>query len=178
MNCNDFPRDFGKGYGECLLIEKGLEKSRLINTVSHFAKITGRIYLKNMTQILESVREDYDCLCEYKDQGWRIIKLWGVKGAKPYCDNRFLVFSNKFYLQFIRLLHQQHQERCFYIETQFYEAFKQLEKEQMIISIFLVSPDFQGIAGHFKGKDYSSKKERMKFLTRWWTRKLIPSLHL
>ncbi|TAF10952.1 MAG: hypothetical protein EAZ77_02270 [Nostocales cyanobacterium] len=178
LNCNDFPRKFGKGYGESLLIEKGLEKSTLINTVTHFAKITGRIYLKNMTQILENAKVDYDCLCDYKDQGWKIRRLWGEKNVNPHCDTRFLVFSQEFYHQNIKPLHQQHEEGCFYIETQLYQAIKSLEKQNNIISRFAVEPDFQGIAGHFGGKNYSSKKERAKFKIRTWTRKFIPSLHL
>ncbi|ACK67505.1 conserved hypothetical protein [Rippkaea orientalis PCC 8801] len=178
LNCNDFPRQLGKGYGECLLIEKGLEQSNLIQTVTHFAKITGRIYLKNMTQILERTEEYYDCLCDYKDQGWRIRKLWGEKYVGPHCDTRFLVFSRDFYQNYIKPLHQQHQKGCFYIETQFYDQIKSLEGEQKIINRFAIEPDFQGIAGHFGGKNYSSRKERTKFMIRAWTRKLIPTLHL
>ncbi|MTJ14661.1 hypothetical protein FJR11_19190 [Anabaena sp. UHCC 0187] len=178
LNNNDFPRKFGKGYGECLLIEKGLEKSSLINTVTHFAKVTGRIYLKNMTQILENTKEDYECLCDYKDQGWRIRRLWGEKNVTAHCDTRFLVFTQEFYHQNIKPLHQQHEQGSFRIETQFYQAIKSLEGQQKIISRFGIEPDFQGIAGHFGGKNYSSKKERAKFMIRSWTRRLIPSLHL
>ncbi|WP_413172912.1 hypothetical protein [Anabaena azotica] len=178
LNCNDFPRELGKGYGESLLIEKGLEQSSLINTVTYFAKITGRIYLKNMTQILASVKEDYDCLCDYKDQGWRIKRLLGNNEVNPYCDTRFLVFNQDFYHHNIKPLHQQHKEGCFYIETQFYRAIKSLEGKQKIISRFAIEPDFQGIAGHFGGKNYSSRKERAKYIIRSWTRKFIPMLYL
>ncbi|TAE56153.1 MAG: hypothetical protein EAZ87_18970 [Nostocales cyanobacterium] len=178
LNCNDFPRVFGKGYGESLLIEKGLSQSHLINTVTHFGKITGRIYLKNMTNILESVQENYDCLCDYKDQTWRLKKLLGKTDVSPYCDTRFLVFSQNFYQQTLKPLHQKHQEGCFYLETQFYQAIKNAEKEYKVINRFYIEPDFQGIAGHFGGKDYSSKKERVKLRIRALSRKLIPALHL
>lgn len=178
LDCNDFPREFGKGYGESSLIEQGLLKSHLINTVTHFAKITGRIYLKNMTQILESTKENYDCLCDYKDQGWKIKKILGKKDVSPYCDTRFLVFSQQFYEQTIKPLHQKHQEGCFYLETRFYQAIKNAEGQQKVISRFSVEPDFQGIAGHFGGKNYSSRTERVKFVIRSWTRKILPILHL
>jgi hypothetical protein len=178
LNCNDFPREFGKGYGESLLIEKGLFQSNLINTVTHFAKITGRIYLKNMTQILESTKENYDCLCDYKDQGWKIKKILGKKDVSPYCDTRFLVFSQNFYEHTIKPLHQKHEKGCFYLETRFYQAIKTVERQQKVISRFVIEPDFQGIAGHFGGKNYSSKKERAKFMMRSLTRKVIPMLHL
>ena len=177
LDCNDFPRDFGKGYGESLLIDRGLEKSNLIKTVTHFGKITGRIYLKNMEEILETIEENYDCLCDYKDLGWKIKKLFGKKDVRPYCDTRFLVFSQQFYHNNIKPLHQKHQQGCFYLELEFYQAFKSLEGKEKITYRFLVEPDFQGIAGHFGGKNYSSKSERVKFQLRSLSRQLMPFLH-
>ncbi|GBF81723.1 hypothetical protein [Aphanothece sacrum] len=181
LNCNDFPRKFGKGYGECLLIEKGLEQSNLIKTVTHFAKITGRIYLQNITQVLESISEPYDCLCDYKDQGWRLKKLLGEESAGPNCDTRFLVFSQKFYHEIIKPLHQKHKEGtvsyCFYIESQFYQAINNLADKYKVITRFLIEPDFKGIAGHFGGKNYSSPQERAKFFIRSIGRKITPWIH-
>jgi hypothetical protein len=178
LDCNDFPREFGKGYGESLLIDRGLEKSSLINTVTHFGKITGRIYLKNMTEILATTEENYDCLCDYKDFGWKVKRLIGKKDVRPYCDTRFIVFNQDFYNHNIRPLHQQHQKGCFYLELEFYQAFKRLAEKEKIISRFVVEPDFQGIAGHFGGKNYSSKSERIKFRLRSMSRRMMPFLHL
>lgn len=107
LDCNDFPRKLGKGYGECLLIEKGLEKSSLIKTVTHFAKLTGRIYLKNITQILETSPE-CDCLCDYKDMGYILKRIGGEKSASPYCDTRFLTFRKEIYDQYFKPIHQKH----------------------------------------------------------------------
>jgi hypothetical protein len=183
LNCNEFPRKLGKGYGECLLIEKGLEQSSLIKTVTHFAKITGRIYLQNMSNILTIAPVAYDCLCDYKDHGYIFKRLGTDKSASPHCDTRFLVFSKSFYDKYIRLVHQKHREKYgensnFYIETQFYQAIKNAETQAKIISRFPIEPDFRGIAGHFGGKDYSSPPERTKFLIRSLLRKLTPWLHI
>lgn len=181
LNCNDFPRKLGKGYGECLLIEEGLTQSNLIKTVTHFAKITGRIYLKNITQVLTSLQEPFDCLCDYKDQGWRLRRLLGQKDVGPHCDTRFLVFSQEFYQKIIKPLHQKHKDGtvfyCFYIETQFYEAIKKSEDTYRVITRFKVEPDFRGIAGHWGGKNYGSLTERSKFFVRVFGRKTAPFLH-
>ena len=178
LNCNDFPRQLGKGYGECLLIEKGLEKSKLIESVSYFAKITGRIYLLNLTEILEAVTEPFNCLCDLKEHGWAIRKMWGERQVSPHSDTRFWVCKNEFYNLYIKPLHQQHQQGCFYIETKFYKAIKAAKKQEKIINRLAIEPNFYGIAGHFQGKDYGSRRERIKFIIRSLTRRLLPGLHL
>ena len=183
LDCNHFPRKLGKGYGESLLIEKGVKQSHLIENVTHFAKITGRIYLKNITQILETITQSYDCLCDYKDQGWRLKRLGGEKTAHPHCDTRFLVFRKEFYRDCIQPLHQKHREKTedkiyFYVESQYYKAIRAGTKNHTIVSRFSVEPNFQGVAGHFGGKDYSSGSERVKYRIRGMMRKITPWLHL
>lgn len=183
LNCNEFPRKLGKGYGESLLLEKGLEQSKLIHSVTHFAKMTGRIYLNNLTELLASIRQPYDCLCDYKDQGWRLKQFAGEKSASPHCDTRFLVFRKEFYAEHIKPLHQRHRESagesaCFYLESQFYQAIQKAAASKTVISRFPIEPDFRGVAGHFGGKDYSSSKERAKFKMRLLMRKATPWLHL
>ncbi|MFM7440246.1 MAG: hypothetical protein ACKO2V_16895, partial [Snowella sp.] len=171
LNCNDFPRNLGKGYGESLLVEKGIQKSKLIDSVTYFAKLTGRIYLTNLTELLTSVRQNYDCLCDYKDQGWKLKQIAGEKTASPHCDTRFLVFRRQFYTKYIQPLHQRHRENagdraCFYLESQFYRAIQAAAARETVISRFPIEPDFRGIAGHWGGKDYISSRERVKFKAR------------
>ena len=178
LNCNDFPRRFSKGYGECLLIEKGLKKSKLVNSVTHIAKITGRIYLRNLSQLLQYPQKTYDCYCDYKDHGWILRRLWGEKQVSPHCDTRFLVFSKQFYERYLMPLHQQHNEGGFCIETEVYDGIKKAEKEAKVISRFPIEPKFDGVAGHFGGKDYNSKIEKFKFMGRSLNRKILPWLHL
>ena len=177
LNCNDFPREFGKGYGESVLIEQGIAKSEIVDNVTHIGKITGRIHLLNLTRLLQGVQEPYDCLCDFKDQGWRIRRLWGEKYVGPHCDTRFFVFTKEFYNQYLKPLHHQHKERGFCIETQVYEALKEAETKTKIIDRFSLEPDFRGVAGHFQGKNYDSMLERTKFTIRWLARKVTPWLH-
>ena len=178
LNCNDFPRSLGKGYGESVLIEKGIKQSELIETATYVAKITGRIYLLNLTEILESVKEDYDCLCDFKDQGWRIKRLLGEKTACPNSDTRLLVFSKELYQQYFQPLHNNHQEGCFYFETKYYHAILEARQKFKVISRFAIEPNFRGIAGHFGGKNYSSKPEQIKYIIRSFLRKIAPYIHL
>ena len=180
LNCNDFPRQYGKGFGECLLIEKGLEQSTLFQDVTHIAKITGRIYLENLTEVLLSIKKPFDCFCDYKDQGYKLRRLWGQKTAGPHCDTRFLIFSKQFYSQQIKPLHIRHQQQesgGFCIEAEFYRAIKKAEANSKVISRFSVEPKFSGVAGHFGGKDYDSNLEKTKYQIRSFSRVAVPWLH-
>lgn len=178
LNCNDYPRFLGKGYGESLLIEKGIEKSQIIKTVTHVAKITGRIYLLNLTEILEKVPEPYDCLCDFKDQGWLVKRLLGEFTARPNSDTRLLVFSKHLYYQYFQALHNREMSECFYFELEYYQAILQAQKQFKVINRFPLEPKFRGIAGHFSGKDYGSKPEQVKYILRSVIRKIAPWIHL
>jgi hypothetical protein len=180
LNCNDFPRRYGKGFGECLLIEKGLEQSTIFPTVTHIAKITGRIYLENLTKLVLSINQPFDCFCDYKDQGYKIRRLWGEKHVGPHCDTRFLIFSTEFYQENIKPLHIKHQQkepRGFCIEAEFYQAIKQAEIKNTVISRFLIEPKFSGVSGHFGGKDYDSTLEKTKYQIRSLSRFAVPWIH-
>jgi hypothetical protein len=180
LNCNDFPRRYGKGFGECLLIAKGLEQSNLYKTVTHISKITGRIYLENLTTIVSSIGKPFDCFCDYKDQGYKLRKLWGETHVGPHCDTRFLIFSKQFYSDYIKPLHIKHQQkepRGFCIEAEFYYAIKAAEANNTVISRFAVEPKFSGVAGHFGGKDYDSTLEKTKYQIRSFSRVALPWIH-
>jgi hypothetical protein len=178
LDCNDFPKFLGKGYGESLLIEKGIEKSELIKTVTHVAKITGRIYLLNLTKILEKAPDSYDCLCDFKDQGWFIKRLLGQSTARPNSDTRLLVFSKDLYFKCFQPLHHRELSNCFYFELEYYQAILQAKSQFKVINRFPIEPKFRGIAGHFGGKDYGSKPEQVKYALKSVLRKVAPWIHL
>lgn len=178
LNCNNFPRYLGKGYGESLLIEQGVAKSELIKNVNYIAKITGRLFLINLTHILEKTNAPFDCICDFKDQGYLLKRLLGEKTASPNCDTRFLVFTKKFYHDVLQNLHKNHTTGNFYFELQYYSAIKKELNKYNIINRFPIEPNFRGIAGHFGGKNYGSNKEKVKYYIRSILRYIIPSIHL
>ena len=179
INSNTFPRSYGKGYGEISLIDQGFKQSELIQKANCVAKITGRIKLLNLTEILESVSGSYDCLYDIKDQGWVIKKyLFQETTASPYVDTRFLVFKKEFYLKYFQPLLYNHQNGCFYMESKIYQGIQSAKPDQKLIERFPIEPEFYGIAGHFQGKDYNSPVEKFKFNIRFLGRKVAPWIHL
>ena len=132
----------------------------------------------NLTEIVINVKKNYDCLCDFKDQGYLIKRLLGEKTANPNCDTRFLVFSKKLYHKYFQPLHQKHHQGCFYFELQYYNAIKKARQEFTVIERFPIEPKFSGIAGHFQGKNYDSKSEQLKYFIRSNLRQVTPWIHL
>jgi hypothetical protein len=129
-----------------------------------------------MTELLTSIREDFDCLCDFKEP--YLKKLTREKDAVPYADTRFLVFGKSFYHRYIRPLHDNHREGCFYSEHQYRRAIEGAVPSARVLTRFPVEPKFAGIAGHFQGKNYSSSIERVKYAVRSLSRALAPGLYL
>ncbi|VXD12899.1 hypothetical protein [Planktothrix paucivesiculata] len=176
---NNFPRSYGKGYGEISLIDQGFKQSKLIQEADYIAKITGRIKLLNLTKILSHISDDYDCLCDIKDQGWIIKKyLFQETTASPYTDTRFLVFKKEFYLKYFKPLLDNHQDGCFYMEQKIYQGIQAAKLDQKLMERFFIEPNFSGISGHFQGKDYDSPIEKLKFNIRAFARQVAPWIHL
>lgn len=49
---NNYDKKLGKGYGEALIIEYGFKKSQFIKEAKDIVKITGRLIIKNIEQLL------------------------------------------------------------------------------------------------------------------------------
>ncbi len=55
---NNYPRYLGKGYGEYRIIDKALTESKLIKETDNIVKVTGRIFIKNIYDIISSYNQD------------------------------------------------------------------------------------------------------------------------
>ncbi len=51
---NNYSRSLGKGYGEALIINEAIKRSRFLQESKYVIKITGRLIIKNINQILSS----------------------------------------------------------------------------------------------------------------------------
>jgi hypothetical protein len=129
-----------------------------------------------MTDILEAIKHQFECLCDFK---WPILQQLRNKQNNPsYADTRFLVFSKYFYERYLHPMHKNHQQGCFYSEHRYYQAINLASQSANVCKRFPVEPKFSGIAGHFEGKDYNSRSEQLKYAIRVLTRQTMPWLYL
>ncbi len=55
FNGNDFDKTKGKGYGEGIIIKKAFETSQFIEDSKYVIKITGRLILSNIQQVISKL---------------------------------------------------------------------------------------------------------------------------
>lgn len=175
LNINNFPREFGKGYGELNLISSALEQSELIKKAGYIAKVTGRLIVTNISQILESTSNPIDALCDLRDHPlYEWLKL-------PYCgrmcDTRLIIFTPAFFEKHLKHLISNHDQGGFSIEDKFYHAMKRVDDGTRVLCRFPIEAEYRGLAGH-KNKNYSGNKEVLKRTIRSFCRKVFPWLRI
>ena len=180
FDCNDFPREKGKSFGELLLIEKALERSRLARDVKYIGKLTGRNLLLNITALLETISSDFALCCDIRDHNF--YELLGMPDCGHHCDSRFFIFTRSFHSRYLKgTLAALPFANGYLIEGLLFDLVKTVERTDPIIKRFRVEPDFRGTAGHFmknRAKDYGSATEIMKRRIRSCSRRVAPWLYI
>lgn len=184
--CNDFPAIWGKGYGEMLLIDRALESSKLLAESPYFAKLTGRLRVLNMSDILLKTRGDYQMLCELRDHHFfrntgipylSIFKKMGIPYQATHGETRFFVIAKELFNEHFRGRYEQWQVPEWSMEAFLYQQVKKLEPHGRIVCRFPVEPIYAGIAGS-TGKDYGGSKERIRRTVRGLLRRACPNLRV
>jgi hypothetical protein len=97
LRLNDFPVEYGIGYGEFRLLDEGIARSKLIGPGTHIVKLTGRLRVRNLTAILHRLPPSLDLaldIAPYKDP------------RDGFVDTRLMVISQSFYTRRIAGMYQ------------------------------------------------------------------------
>jgi hypothetical protein len=177
---NEFPREWGKSFGELLLIEQALGHSRLASEATYVGKMTGRNLLVNLSALLRSVRCEFDLYCDIRDHNF--YQLLGMPDCGHHCDSRFFVFSHSYYNQYLKSNHFSSLTKSgHFIERLLFDLVKATENHKKVIKRFDIEPDFRGSAGHFiknRPKNYGSQREVLKRRIRACSRRVAPWLYI
>ena len=180
LNCNDYPRERGKSYGELLLIKETMQASRLAHSSKYVGKMTGRNLLLNLIALLERTPADFELFCDIRDHNF--YKLLRMPDCGHHCDSRFFVFTPGFFERhFLPVYSSASFADGYPIENILYDLVKRWEKTERIVKRFSVEPEYAGMAGHFiksKAKDYGSAAEVLKRRIRSCSRRVTPWLHI
>ena len=153
----------GKGYGESQIIEYALHHSSFINEDSVIIKITGRLLVNNIRQIIDSLK--------YKNDFVTCLFHSDLK----FADSRIFCGTTSFYKEFLR-----YKERMNDFEGIFFEhilASTVLESSYRFIP-FTEEPLISGISGS-TGKQYHKHhpEERTRILYQCYAWILLKQVH-
>ncbi|MCL4839928.1 MAG: hypothetical protein KJ058_18405, partial [Thermoanaerobaculia bacterium] len=173
LDCNSFRGDLGRGYGEGLLIDGALERSRLLTYGHGFVKLTGRQRVCNLTAVLERLSRQTSSAFDLRDHG--LYERLGIPGAGCYCDTRMFIAEREFFNRELRQLYLKEPEpgHEFNLEGAYFEALRPLAGYPGLSLRFPVEPRFAGRAGHWH-KDYDSPRAVFKYQVRRVLRRLFP----
>jgi hypothetical protein len=98
LQLNDFPVEYGIGYGEFRLLDEGIAQSKAIKAGEQFVKLTGRLRVRNLTAILRRIPSTADLAADivpYKS------------ACDGFVDTRLMVVSHQFYVARIAGMYKQ-----------------------------------------------------------------------
>ena len=165
--------NFGKGYGEFKLLDQGLERSRVLRRSDVLWKVTGRLQVLNMTELIATAPADYDFYCDL-----RSVPLIGERfGGNDWMELRAFSCSVPAYDRLMR----GHYPRLKGLSPEHY-FFQSVKAEWRlgvgnIVPRFRLQPRFAGFGGH-RNADYQGASYQRKDAIRSLARRLAPWLWL
>jgi hypothetical protein len=165
----DYPAENGKGYGEFFMLDNALASQPERSETKKFWKVTGRLIVSNISQLIASAPHTYDIYCDMRDVPW----IGGSLGGNKWMDLRFFSFTLPAYQKFLRGKFGS----AFVLEIEF---FAQLMQQWMngnidLVPRFTTQPLYVGFSG-YSNAGYGSLAYRSKTLLRRITRRCAPGL--
>jgi hypothetical protein len=137
----------GKGFGEGESIKYALDKSDILKRCNQFFKLTGRLIVKNMDEIVETTRSASSFIYHPKT----IYRIY-----KDHIETYFYKVDKKVYVEYLIDAHQDIDESDFrYLEHVFYEKLSFLDFRS-----FKTVPLISGFSGT-SGNPYDLDTKRM-----------------
>lgn len=164
----------GKGTGETQMLDYGLSHSRFLCETDIFWKVTGRLKVLNMAQLLKTAPAGYELYCDLRD----VPLIGDALGGNRWMDLRVFSCTVRNYNQLMRgraldfsSLH------CSPEKTIFEDVKNLMNTGEKVVPRFLVQPKIAGFSG-FGNASYRSKSYIAKESLRQVTRLVAPWLWL
>ena len=165
---NDHAVSHGKAYGEFKLMDFGIEHTSLLTENDHFWKVTGRLRVLNLADVIAAVTTHYDVLCD--------LHNFPFVGTGKVFDNRWMD------LRLFSCTHSAYKKlfagRCEEFgphmnQDVLYDLVMEARNRMNILPRFLEQPVISGFSGrHDRGYDEGFQK--MKTFVRTGVRKAVP----
>lgn len=135
-----FDPERGKGYGEGLIMRHALENSALLSESEYFVKVTGRLYVANICEIVQTLPDEF-CVA-----GLMAPDL-------DYLDSRLIFFNRKtFDTRFADSFKEVHDGHGIYLEHVYAQETMRLVLDGQRWHSLRVPPYFVGYSGTFNSR--------------------------
>lgn len=171
LDVNSFPPQWGRAYGEFLLLHHARPHLD-IPTDTRIWKVTGRIIISNLSTIIQRAPRDADLYCDCRRVPWRFQK----RQSHGWMDMRLFATSRRFFDaeivgRFPRMRHQDTGTP----EAHLFNCIEQWMESYRVVPRLTNTPFLRGHAG-FDNKSYSSSRQRLIMAARWFLRGVAPRI--
>ena len=167
---NNHPVSYGKAYGEFKLMDFGLEHTSLLSDSDYFWKITGRLKVLNLSDLMIPDVTDYDVLCDLHNLPFVGT---GKIFANRWMDLRLFSCSVKAYKKLFAGKYAQFGPRM--NQGALYEVVMGGRRRMKILPRFPTQPVVSGFSGRHD-REYHHGIQRMKTGVRALIRNVVPSI--
>lgn len=164
---NDFPVEYGKGYGEMTMLNWVIDNSNIIRKDDIIWKATGRLILSNIDRLIETAPSDYDVYCDLHNS-------FQLLGLHFFFDPRFYSFTINGYRRY--LMKNPDDLKYQNIEHIFFDALKK-DSGKNVVPRFEHQPIILGHCAADNG-NYFTPLRRLKRHAQELMRFLMPDLWL
>jgi hypothetical protein len=145
-------KEYGKGYGECEIIDYTLNHSKLILTSKdhYIIKITGRLIIKNIAKIIRFHKFFFSPKTVF----------CAINSDFSFPDSRFVIAPVEFWEVFLNSKERINDSKGYFFEHALCDTIK---KEKVFpYSPFLLMPYIEGMSGS-TGEIYTGEKQTISF---------------
>lgn len=157
QNNENLVRIYGKGFGESEIIRYALENSITLRNYSHFAKCTGKLWIKNFHKIIYSFNNEPYLFRPYF--AFSIYKKFKI----DHIDTRFYIINKQLYINnFLNIYSGAEPGKS--IENLFLEKIQQLKLKNIFFKIYIIISGTSGASGKlYNTKFYRVIKDSIKY---------------
>ncbi|MCQ2200468.1 MAG: hypothetical protein MJZ27_00110 [Bacteroidales bacterium] len=137
---NNYDKSLGKGYGEALIIERGIRDSRIIQPDSTIIKVTGRLIAHGINRIVSSVNLN----------GKRVYADWiqDLQSKDVIAGSQMIVAHVQFFKEyFLPKISMLNDSNGYYFEHLLRDAIGNWKRDGHQFKEFPFSPQFEGVGG-------------------------------
>lgn len=156
---NSYDKSLGKGYGEALIIEYGINNSRIINNSTILLKVTGRLIAHGAPRILNSIKD----ISGYVYADWHEDCRVGLKKVNSQFVIAPITFWEEYFLPFKGVLND---SKNFFFEHLLKDAIIRWSEDGFHFSELPFCAQFEGVSGSRGVKFRPSMKNEVRHFIR------------
>ena len=168
---NDYDSNLGKGYGEFMIIQYAFENSRFVKESSMVIKVTGRLCVENLEEIVIWHRRIFGSRksCFFAN---------GNSNLKEF-NSRCFIASKNFYVEyFLKGMNEINDSKGYYFEHYLFDNVNKLPKD-FIVSDFVLPISVvgqSGTSGDYYNGVYLCRYEKLRLIRDFCQRKKMAFL--